>query len=122
MSRCGSTFLLAATLSLFGIAPMSPCASRANLPADCVPTPHCEAMGGEQPDTAMASQPGNCCQVGNAPVPQSKVQAVAPAVSTDRVAAPMDSIPSPEMVATAPAPQARSAPFDLQASLCIFLI
>jgi len=80
-------------------------------------------MGSEQPAAAMDSRLGDCCQLNGAPVPQSKVEAAAPAVSGDSAAEFFSPVPSTEEVfACALVQRARSAPFDFQAALCTFLI
>ena len=121
MRRIG-ILLLAATVGFVGLAPSSLCATMANLPADCVPTPHCESMGGEQPDAVVASEQGDCCQVSSAPIPQGKVEVAAPAVAIARTSKNAAAAPSTRTVASVFTPRTRSAPFDFQSSLCVFLI
>ena len=122
MIRRISAFLLVAVLVLFGPAPMSLCAAMADLPADCIPTPHCETMGSEPADSMLAAQAEDCCVVGSAPVPERQVNAPAPAVSLQPAPAPQPVAPVVEAETAEVAPSARSAPTDLQSTLCVFLI
>jgi hypothetical protein len=122
MTRRASTFALIAALALFGPAPMSLCAAMASLPADCVPAPHCAEMASEQPAVRLSAGADNCCTVSSAPLPERQVQNPAPAVSLETVAAPEVFAAIASSEAPAAMPRARSAPSDLQSTLCVFLI
>jgi len=123
MRKRGITSLVATMLVLFGPAPMSLCAAMAGLPADCVPTPHCANLGDDAQPIEQATAPGDeCCTVSGAPLPEAQVKAPASFVSLEAIATPKVPIQPAEANYTSETPRARSAAFDLQAVLCVFLI
>lgn len=109
-------------LALVGPGPLSLCAAMADLPADCVPTPHCEEMGNPRPDTTIVAQTVDCCIVSSAPLPERDVSVPLPVVSLNLEADPKLTIEPGWAEAGIVIPSARSAPLDVQSALCVFLI
>lgn len=101
---------------------MSLCAAMADLPANCVPTPHCEEMRNPRPNTTFAAQADDCCTVSSAPIPERLTNVPATVVSPLLVVAHEMVVPVFEADTLAVTPRARSAPSDLQSALCVFLI
>ena len=109
-------------LTLLGPGPLSLCAAMADLPADCVPTPHCQEMGNPRPDATLAAQTDDCCIVSSAPLPERDVNVPLPVVSPNLVADPELTVEPGWAEASSVIPSARSAPVDVQSALCVFLI
>ena len=126
MVKRANSLIVVALLVLFGPVPMSLCAALADLPADCTPAPHCEAMGqsmGNDPaDATLTATTGDCCTVSSAPLPERQSNAPAPVASLELIATPEFAVEAAQAEAVAVTPRARSAPPDLQSALCVFLI
>ena len=126
MVKRANSLIVVALLVLFGPAPMALCAALADLPADCKPAPHCEAMGqsmGNDPvDATLTATTGDCCTVSSAPLPERQSNAPVPVISLAPAVAPEMVVPAFEADAPSVTPRARSAPPDLQSALCVFLI
>lgn len=122
MKKRGVTFVLATALALLGPVPVSLCAVLGNLPADCIPTPHCETMGSQASDAKLSAPTDDCCAVSSAPLPERQVNSPAPVASLELVAAPEFVVEALQTEVVAIMPRARSAPPDLQSALCVFLI
>lgn len=121
MSR-SATCLTVLALALLGPVPMSLCATLADLPADCAPSPHCDGAGAKEQQASVSELGVRCCQITPAPLPERQSNVSVPdagqAVTATQEVVPVT--PKPALVEVQV--QARSAPLNLQASLCTFRI